>query len=40
MKAIGVKSNRTGVGAEVLLAKTQKGSADSPLQVDEVRSGG
>ena len=40
MKAIGVKSNRTGIGAKVrVLAKTQKGSADSLLQVDEVRSG-
>jgi hypothetical protein len=31
VKAIGVKSNRGGVGAKVLLAKTQKGSADSLL---------
>jgi len=41
VKAIGVKSNRTAIGAKVrVLAKTQKGSADPLLQVDEVRSGG
>ena len=41
VKAVGVKSNRTGIGAKVrVLAKTQKGSSDSLLQVDEVRSGG
>ncbi len=41
VKAIGVKSNRTGIGARVrVVAKTQKGSSDPLLQVDEVRSGG
>jgi enediyne biosynthesis protein E4 len=41
VKAVGVKSNRTGIGAKVrVLAKTQKGSPDPLLQVDEVRSGG
>jgi enediyne biosynthesis protein E4 len=41
VKTIGVKSNRTGIGARVrVLAKTQKGAAEPLLQVDEVRSGG
>jgi enediyne biosynthesis protein E4 len=41
VKAIGVKSNRTAIGAKVrVVAKTQKGSSDPLLQVDEVRSGG
>ena len=41
VKAIGVKSNRTGIGAKVrVMARTQKGSSDPLLQVDEVRSGG
>jgi hypothetical protein len=41
VKAVGVKSNRTGIGARVrVVAKTQKGSSDPLLQVDEVRSGG
>jgi hypothetical protein len=41
VKTVGVKSNRTGIGARVrVLAKTLKTSADPLLQVDEVRSGG
>jgi hypothetical protein len=41
VKAIGVKSNRTGIGAKVrVTARTQKGSSDPLLQVEEVRSGG
>jgi hypothetical protein len=41
VKAIGVKSNRTAIGARVrVLAKTQKESPAPLLQVDEVRSGG
>jgi hypothetical protein len=41
VKVIGVKSNRTGIGAKVrVLAKTQKVSPTPMLQVDEVRSGG
>jgi enediyne biosynthesis protein E4 len=41
VKAIGVKSNRTGIGAKVrVIAKTQKGASTPMLQVEEVRSGG
>jgi hypothetical protein len=41
VKTIGVKSNRTGIGAKVrILAKTQKETPAPLLQVDEVRSGG
>jgi hypothetical protein len=41
VKTIGVKSNRTGIGAKVrVLAKTQKESSAPLVQVDEVRSGG
>jgi enediyne biosynthesis protein E4 len=41
VKAIGVKSNRTAIGARVrVLAKTQKETSTPLLQVDGVRSGG
>jgi enediyne biosynthesis protein E4 len=41
IKAIGVKSNRTGIGARVkVLAKTDPKAAKPLLQIDEVRSGG
>jgi enediyne biosynthesis protein E4 len=41
IKAIGTKSNRTGIGARVkVLAKTQADSQQPLLQIDEVRSGG
>jgi hypothetical protein len=41
VKAIGVKSNRTGIGARVTLtAKTDPKAAKPLVQVDEVRSGG
>jgi enediyne biosynthesis protein E4 len=40
VKTIGVKSNRTGIGARIRVeAKAQKGSA-ALVQVEEVRSGG
>ncbi|HEY1964240.1 MAG TPA: CRTAC1 family protein, partial [Acidobacteriaceae bacterium] len=41
IKAIGVKSNRTGIGARVTVtAKTDPAAAKPLVQVDEVRSGG
>jgi hypothetical protein len=41
VKTIGVKSNRTGIGAKVrVVARTVKGNTAPLLQVDEVRSGG
>jgi hypothetical protein len=41
VKAIGVKSNRTGIGARVTVTATTDPAAGKPLvQVDEVRSGG
>jgi hypothetical protein len=41
VKAIGVKSNRTGIGARVTVtAKTDPAAAKPLVQVDEVRSGG
>jgi hypothetical protein len=41
IKAIGVKSNRTGIGARVTVtAKTDPASTKPLVQVDEVRSGG
>jgi len=41
VKAIGVKSNRTGIGARVrVVAKTQANVQQSLTQIDEVRSGG
>jgi hypothetical protein len=41
IKAIGIKSNRTGIGARVkVLARTQADSQQPLLQIDEVRSGG
>ena len=41
IKAIGVKSNRTGIGARVkVVAKTDPKAAQPLLQIDEVRSGG
>ncbi len=41
IKAIGVKSNRTGIGARVkVVAKTDPKAAKLLLQIDEVRSGG
>ncbi len=41
IKVIGVKSNRTGIGARVTVtAKTDPGAAKPLVQVDEVRSGG
>jgi hypothetical protein len=41
IKAIGVKSNRTGIGARVTVtAKTDPASMKPLVQVDEVRSGG
>ncbi|MEO8735271.1 MAG: CRTAC1 family protein [Edaphobacter sp.] len=41
VKVIGVKSNRTGIGARVrVLAKMQKDAPAPLLQIDEVRSGG
>jgi hypothetical protein len=41
IKAIGVKSNRTGIGARVTVtAKTDPASVKPLVQVDEVRSGG
>jgi enediyne biosynthesis protein E4 len=41
IKAIGVKSNRTGIGARVkVVANTDPRAAKPLLQIDEVRSGG
>jgi hypothetical protein len=41
VKAVGVKSNRTGIGARVTVtAKTDPAAAKPLVQVDEVRSGG
>ncbi len=41
VKAIGVKSNRTAIGARVrVMARTRKESSAPLLQIDEVRSGG
>lgn len=41
IKAIGVKSNRTGIGARVkVVAKTDPKALQPLLQIDEVRSGG
>ena len=41
VKAIGVKSNRTAIGARVsVLARTRKDAPAPLLQIDEVRSGG
>ncbi len=41
VKAIGTKSNRTGIGARIkVVAKTDPGSPKPLLQIDEVRSGG
>jgi hypothetical protein len=41
VKTIGVKSNRTGIGARVkVVAKTQKDAKQPLIQIDEVRSGG
>jgi len=41
IRTIGVKSNRTGIGARVkVVAKTDPKSAQPLLQIDEVRSGG
>jgi len=40
IKAVGVKSNRTGIGARVrVVAKPTPSSATPMVQVDEVRSG-
>jgi hypothetical protein len=41
IKVVGVKSNRTGIGARVkVIAKTQKDATKPLEQIDEVRSGG
>ena len=41
IKAVGVKSNRTGIGARVTVTAKNDPAAEKPLvQVDEVRSGG
>jgi hypothetical protein len=41
IKAMGVKSNRTGIGARVTVtAKTDPTAAKPLVQIDEVRSGG
>jgi hypothetical protein len=41
VKAVGVKSNRTGIGARItVVAKTQKDAKQPLSQIDEVRSGG
>jgi hypothetical protein len=41
VKTVGVKSNRTGIGARIrVVAKTQKDTQQPLIQIDEVRSGG
>jgi enediyne biosynthesis protein E4 len=41
VKTVGVKSNRTGIGARVkVVARTQKDARQPLVQIDEVRSGG
>ena len=41
VKTVGVKSNRTGIGARITVtAKTQKDAKQPLVQIDEVRSGG
>ncbi len=41
IKVVGVKSNRTGIGARIkVIAKTQKDTTKPMEQIDEVRSGG
>jgi hypothetical protein len=41
VKTVGVKSNRTGIGARIrVVAKTRKDTQQPLIQIDEVRSGG